>query len=84
LLKFFHVPTDSDDIDNPERKKKNIQKLAIDNWLSDKQMETLRKSDKETIQKYLNVYNGTRHTDGKVYQMRKAFRTELETIIKTK
>ena len=78
LLKYFHVPTDEDDIDNPQRKKKQDDVPVV--WLSDKQFESIKKQPKEKIQEYLKFYSGT-IKDGKKYIMKKAYKAELEKLV---
>lgn len=52
LLKYFHIATDEDDIDNPERKKKQIEQLQKS--VSSKFME-LEKERKEKMLAYFKV-----------------------------
>lgn len=55
--------------------------LKIDTWLSDKQFEQVKLLNVTDIKACLNKYNGKPFTDGKVYAMKKEFRTELEKLV---
>tara|TARA_R110002167_G_scaffold78912_1_gene218074 strand:- start:316 stop:891 length:576 start_codon:yes stop_codon:yes gene_type:complete len=60
LLKFFHIATDEDDIDNPERKEK--EKKAIEDRkpsLTISQFESSKKGSKEQIKVVLNKFRMT-------------------------
>ena len=60
LLKFFHIATDEDDIDNPERKEK--EKKAIEERkpsLTISQFESSKKGSKEQIKAVLNKFRMT-------------------------
>ena len=60
LLKFFHIATDEDDIDNPERKEK--EKKAIEERkpsLTISQFESSKKGSKEQIKVVLNKFRMT-------------------------
>lgn len=60
LLKFFHIATDEDDIDNPERKEK--EKKAIEDRkpsLTISQFESSKKGSKEQIKAVLNKFRMT-------------------------
>ncbi|MDR2207130.1 MAG: ERF family protein [Flavobacteriaceae bacterium] len=90
LLKYFHIPTDEDDIDNDLRKKtdpkadptqpdagakKELPKVT--DWLSEEKFkEALR--DKEKALKALDFYDGKTIRNNKVYGMKKDYRIELE------
>lgn len=55
--------------------------LKIDVWLTDKQFEQVKLLNPNDVKACLNKYNGKVFTDGKVYAMKKEFRTELEKLI---
>ena len=60
LLKFFHIATDEDDIDNPERKEK--EKKAIEDRkpsLTISQFESSKKGSKEQIKAVLSKFRMT-------------------------
>ena len=60
LLKFFHIATDEDDIDNPERKEK--EKKAIEDRkpsLTISQFESSKKGSKEQIKVVLKKFRMT-------------------------
>lgn len=77
IMKYFHLPTDEDDIDNPERKeeerleKKRIEEEKI---LTKEQFETALKSNKIGIQATINVIKKGKKT---------ATKEQLETLEKT-
>lgn len=96
LLKFFHIPTDEDDIDNDLRKKIDKDKPTpskkdsttqnnnkkVDEWLSDESYNKALVATKEQIQNVLKKYSGAPYKDGKVYAMKKEYRTALESLLK--
>ncbi|MRM83398.1 ERF family protein [Riemerella anatipestifer] len=96
LLKFFHIPTDEDDIDNDLRKKIDEDKPTpskkastiqnnnkkVDEWLSDESYNKALVATKEQIQNVLKKYSGAPYKDGKVYAMKKEYRTALEALLK--
>ncbi|MEJ8582531.1 ERF family protein [Riemerella anatipestifer] len=96
LLKFFHIPTDEDDIDNDLRKKIDEEKPTpskkasttqnnnkkVDEWLSDESYNKALVATKEQIQNVLKKYSGAPYKDGKVYAMKKEYRTALEALLK--
>ena len=80
LLKYFHISTDEDDIDNPDRKPKEkeakikdtIKKVLPTDWISDKQMASLRlPENKKYINKYMNEF-----------KLRSEQKEELEKLLK--
>lgn len=87
LLKFFHIATDEDDIDNPERKEAEKEptqpklepktnEIKVTNWISEqKYKEALADVEKAKIA--LNFYDGKTDREGKVFGMKKEYRTEL-------
>lgn len=86
LLKFFHVPTDADDIDNPKRKENNNSFKKDDEtpvvWLNEKQLNKAISEGAETIKKMLSFYDGkTIQQDGNKYSMKKAFREQLNNAL---
>lgn len=92
LLKYFHIATDEDDIDNPDRKPINEQtepsrkELPVI-WINDKQVEKAISMGIDTIKQTLAFYDGaTERTDtekGIVYKacISKANRTKLENAL---
>lgn len=87
LLKFFHVPTDADDIDNPKRKENNTSFKKEDEtpvvWLTESQLNTIIKAGKEKIKGALEYYDGkTIQEDGNKYVMKKAYKEKLNTELK--
>ncbi|WP_347217909.1 ERF family protein [Chryseobacterium sp.] len=87
LLKFFHIATDEDDIDNPERKEveketpkpksePKTNEVKVTNWMDEtKYKEAL--SDKDKAFKALDFYDGKTDRKGKIYGMKKEYRNEL-------
>ncbi|WP_018674871.1 ERF family protein [Riemerella columbina] len=99
LLKYFHIPTDEDDIDNDLRKKVSEDKPAkpatantsttnqnnrqkVDEWLSEEAFEKAKVATKAQIQNVLKKYNGKPYKDGKVYAMKKEYKSTLENLAK--
>ena len=88
LLKYFHISTDEDDIDNPDRKtteplKKEPKDQKIDFWLSENNFNEAKGFEVKVIKSILSKYDGkTAFTDGKFYGMKKEYRQELEKLIK--
>lgn len=102
LLKFFHIPTDEDDIDNELRKKvedekpqnntssnqnsqntNSTEKKKVDVWLTEEAFNKTKVLPKDDIKKCLIKYDGkSEHGDGKIYGMKKEYRTELEKLSK--
>jgi len=61
----------------------SANKLPVDKWLSDSEFEQAKKFKPEDVKKLLHKYNGKEaFSDGKLYSMKKDFRTEL-TKLKT-
>ena len=85
LLKYFHVPTDADDIDNPKRKEKDTSSFKKDDdtpvkWLTEAQLNTILKAGKEKIKGALDYYDGkTIHDDGHKYSMKRTYKEQLKT-----
>lgn len=61
------------------------EKLKVDAWMSASQFESAKDLSKEYLSAIINKYNGKPHyKDGKVYAMKKDYKTELTNILKTK
>ena len=56
ILKYFHIATDEDDIDNPERKPEEPQKPTITKAALDKACERIRKGESELYQKMIDGF----------------------------
>lgn len=79
LLKYFHIATDEDDIDNPNRKpeeKQEPQKV----WINQKQVQKAIDDDK--VKETLDFYDGKTVRDNKIYCMSEEFKLSLETALK--
>ena len=86
LLKYFHISTDEDDVDNPNRKaeaKQPEQPKTPVMWLNEKQLEKALNSDKEIMQKTLDFYDGkTKRVDETkgieyIASMKKEFKEQI-------
>ena len=83
LLCLFDLKVSDDDANTTTNNApKQQDKPKVDVWLSDKVFESVLNMPKEKIAECLNKYNGKPFTDGKVYAMKKEFRTQLEIKIK--
>ena len=81
LLKYFHVPTDSEDPDNPKRKEnKQADEFPVV-WMSDEIFKKIKEMPKEKIAEYIKFYSGS-IKEGKKYLMKKSFKQELEKLAK--
>lgn len=61
LLKYFHIATDEDDIDNDQRKTTapiEVKKIEVTEWLTEAQFIKALGSDKKGILATLSAYNG--------------------------
>lgn len=70
LLKYFHIPTDEDDIDNEDRKKEK--------HLSDDEFKMALTLSPEVIKKLLTKYSGKTYKDGYTYYMTDEQREQLK------
>jgi hypothetical protein len=94
LLKYFHIATDEDDIDNPDRKPEVHAPAAqpnketqqdnrpfLNKWTSKAKTETT-KEWKNTIEKLMSGKVDLKQVES-VYKLSKEIRTELEKISST-
>ena len=81
LLKYFHIPTDQDDIDNPDRKPESNETEPIKASATQKLIQSAIDGGAETIKKTLAYYDNETVRDGKVYCMKAEFKTILETAL---
>lgn len=84
LLKYFHIATDEDDIDNPNRKTEakeaKQQQPKIDVWMNETQFKKAS-VDAELAKRSLAYFDGkTVQEDGKVYGMKKEYKEQLSKI----
>lgn len=96
LLKYFHIATDEDDVDNPERKKEDkepVKSLEVKEeetpvvWITDSQVNTAISQGKEVVLKTIDWYSNkivANSKDGRDYKycMSKANKTKLESALK--
>lgn len=59
------------------------EQIKVDVWLTDNQLQSTLKQDKEYIKKCLNKFdNKTKQENGNIYGMKKEYRTQLENALK--
>ena len=81
LLKYFHIPTDQDDIDNPDRKPESNESEPIKASVNEKQVQQAIDQGVETIKKTITYYDGKTLKGGSIYCMKPEFKTILETAL---
>lgn len=82
-MSAFGISENTLDFDTPQKTKPTTQKSTVDVWLSNDAFTQTKKLSKQLISDCLKKYDGkTPQLDGKVYGMKKDFRTELTNLSK--
>lgn len=81
-MSAFGISENTLDFDTPQKTKPTTQQSTVDVWLSNDAFAQTKKLSKQLIADCLKKYDGkTPQFDGKIYGMKKDFRTELTNLL---
>lgn len=83
LIAIFDLKIEDDDANATAKAPQNYTQkgVKIDIWLTDKQFNAVSKKSPEYIAECLSRYDGKTPVDGKIYGMKKEYKTQLLNII---